>query len=68
MSSTTHHFAEHNFRKSGRSEPDKNCVQLARRDGVAQLRDSKAGFGAVNDGRLTVSTEQFDAFARALRP
>lgn len=67
MSTIAPHFVEADFRKSGRSEPDKNCVQAARCEGVAQLRDSKTDFGASDDGRLTVSAEQFDAFLRAVR-
>lgn len=65
--STLSPFSEDDFRKASHSEPDRNCVHVACRDGVAQLRDSKTGFDAADDGRLTVSSEQFSAFARALR-
>lgn len=60
-------FAEADFRKASRSEAKTECVQVARRENAAQLRDSKTGFDAADDGRLTVSSEQFAAFARALR-
>lgn len=65
--STLSPFTEDDFRKASRSEPQRDCVHVARRDGVTQFRDSKIGFGAVDDGRLTVSTEQFSAFVRAVR-
>ncbi|WP_190812374.1 DUF397 domain-containing protein [Saccharopolyspora pogona] len=55
-------FAERDFRKATRSEPDKQCVRVARRDGWVELRDDKAVFGAPDDHRLVFTAEEFDAF------
>lgn len=65
--STPSSFGTQDFRKSSRSDPEKNCVEVARSGGVAQVRDSKTAFGAADDGRLTVTGEQFDALLRAVR-
>ncbi|WP_223838277.1 hypothetical protein [Saccharopolyspora pogona] len=45
-------FAEIDFRKAGKSVPDKDCVCVARRDGWVELRDDKTVFGAPDDHRL----------------
>lgn len=55
-------FAEHEFRKATRSDPDKDCVRVARRNGWVEVRDDKAAFGAHDDVRLVFSDEQFDAY------
>lgn len=55
-------FAEHEFRKATRSNPDRECVRVARRDGWVEVRDDKTSFGAPDDVRLTFSDEQFDAY------
>ncbi|TCP43891.1 uncharacterized protein DUF397 [Tamaricihabitans halophyticus] len=55
-------FTEAEFRKATRSDPDKNCVQVARRDGWVELRDDKTVFGAADDHRLVFTAEEFDAF------
>lgn len=34
-------FHEPDFRKSTRSDPDQNCVHIARRAGWVQMRDTK---------------------------
>ena len=65
--STLSPFSKDDFRKVSCSEPQRNCVHVARRGDVAQVRDSKTGFDAADDGRLTVSGEQFTAFVRTLR-
>lgn len=67
MSSTPPTFAEHEFRKARASQPDKECVQVARRDGWVEVRDDKTAFGAPDDHRLVFTAEQFDAFLAAVR-
>ncbi|WP_216215778.1 DUF397 domain-containing protein [Amycolatopsis aidingensis] len=60
-------FAERDFRKATRSDPDKNCVCVARRDGWVELRDSKTAFGAADDHRLVFTAEEFDAYLAGAR-
>ena len=60
-------FAEAEFRKAVRSEPDKNCVMVARRGGWVELRDSKTTFGAAGDHRLVFTAEEFDAYLAGAR-
>jgi hypothetical protein len=55
-------FRQADFRKSGLSDPDRDCVEVARRAGWVQLRDSKTAFGGPGDGRLTVPAARFAAF------
>ncbi|MGH3951876.1 MAG: hypothetical protein ACRDSE_22620, partial [Pseudonocardiaceae bacterium] len=45
-----------------RSDPDKSCVRVARRDGSVEVRDDKMSFGTHYDVRLVFSDEQFDAY------
>jgi len=59
-------FTAQEFRKSSRSDPAKNCVRVARRDGWAELRDDKTVFGSPADHRLVLTAAQFDAFVRAI--
>jgi hypothetical protein len=60
-------FAEREFRKATRSDPDKSCVRVARRDGWVELRDDKTAFGAADDHRLVFTAEEFDAYLAAQR-
>ncbi|MPZ84705.1 MAG: DUF397 domain-containing protein [Actinophytocola sp.] len=54
-------FSEGDFRKSSRSDPDKDCVHVARRDGWVEMRDTKTVFGTPTDHRLAFNAEQFDS-------
>lgn len=67
MSSVPPVFAEQEFHKASRSNPDLNCVRVARRDDWVELRDDKAVFGAVDDHRLVFTAEEFDAYLAAER-
>lgn len=67
MSTTPPLFAEGEFRKAARSQPDLSCVCVARRDGWVELRDDKAVFGAPDDHRLVFTAEEFDAFLAGAR-
>lgn len=60
-------FTEVEFRKSSMSEPDKDCVQVARRDGSVAIRDSKTTFGAPGDHHLVLTATQFDSFLAHFR-
>jgi hypothetical protein len=55
-------FAESEFRKSSMSEPDKECVQVARQDHCVAVRDTKTTFGASDDHHLFLTPAQFDSF------
>jgi hypothetical protein len=60
-------FTKGEFRKASRSEPDKQCVQVARRAGWVEIRDSKKVFGAADDHRLVFTAEQFDGYQAGVR-
>lgn len=60
-------FAESEFRKASTSHPDRECVRVAWRDGWAELRDDKTPFGAANDHRITLTSEQFETIQTDLR-
>lgn len=60
-------FTAQDFRKSSFSDPDRNCVEVAQRTDLAQLRDSKTAFGADDDGRLTLDPVGFGALLRSMR-
>ncbi|GAA4612343.1 DUF397 domain-containing protein [Saccharopolyspora hordei] len=60
-------FTERDFRKATRSEPDKSCVRVARRDEWVEMRDDKTAFGASDDCRLVFGAEEFDTFLTAVR-
>jgi hypothetical protein len=61
------HFAEHDFRKATASEPDKDCVRVARRAGWVELRDDKTAFGAPADRRIALTSAEFDQFQAGIR-
>jgi uncharacterized protein DUF397 len=67
MSHVTPTFEEHDFRKAKASEPNKDCVRVARQDGWVEIRDDKTAFGAPDDRRLVVTAEEFDAFLAGTR-
>ncbi|RKT86356.1 protein of unknown function [Saccharopolyspora antimicrobica] len=67
MTSTPPTFAEHDFRKASASQPNKECVRVARRDGWVELRDDKTAFGAPDDHRLVFTEAQFDQFLTSTR-
>ncbi|WP_134664039.1 DUF397 domain-containing protein [Amycolatopsis sp. CFH S0078] len=62
MNSTRPTFAETEFRKATRSNPNQQCVRVARRDGWVELRDDKTVFGTADDHRLVFTVEEFDAY------
>jgi uncharacterized protein DUF397 len=55
-------FAESEFRKSSWSDPDRECVHVARRDSRVAVRDTKTAFGTADDHHLGFSPAQFDRF------
>lgn len=55
-------FAEQEFRKATHSEPNRTCVQVARRGGWVELRDDKTEFGSLEDQRLVLTDEEFEEF------
>ncbi|MCO1575849.1 DUF397 domain-containing protein [Crossiella sp. SN42] len=60
-------FAEDEFVKAIRSEPEKNCVQVARRDGWVEVRNSRMKWRAADDHRLRFTASQFDAYLNGVR-
>ncbi|HET9137729.1 DUF397 domain-containing protein [Actinophytocola sp.] len=56
-------YAEPTFRKSSFSDPNQECVEVARHDDWVQVRDSKAG---PDDGRLTFVGARFTEFLDGL--
>lgn len=67
MNATPPVFAEGEFRKAHASQPNKECVQVARREGWVEIRDDKKTFGAADDHRLVFTSTQFDAFLSSVR-
>ena len=55
MRSTRPTFTASDFRKATASEPNQSCVEIARRSGWAEVRDSKTEFGAANDLRIVLA-------------
>lgn len=55
-------FAEADFRKSSYSDPDRDCVQVARRGDRVAMRDSKTAFDGRDDCWLVLPAERFDVF------
>lgn len=60
-------FTENDFRKASASQPDRECVRVARRDGWVELRDDKTTFGTPEDTRLVLTAAQFDDFLQRVR-
>lgn len=62
-------FARTDFRKSRFSEPDRECVEMARlKDrGLVALRDSKTIFGAFDDRHLIVPDGAVASLVGALK-
>jgi len=67
MTSVPPRFTEADFRKSSRSEPDKECVHVARRPGWVEMRDSKTAFGAPSDGRIVLAERGAVSFLSAIK-
>lgn len=67
MNNTPTVFTEGEFRKATASQPGKECVQVARRDGRVEIRDDKTTFGAPDDHRLVLTEDQFDGFLSHVR-
>lgn len=67
MSSTRPTFAETDFRKATFSEPNQSCVEVARRSGWAEVRDSKTAFGAADDHRLVLADLEAASFIGAIK-
>jgi hypothetical protein len=60
-------FCEKDFRKAAASNPDKDCVRVARRGSRVELRDDKNAFGTAEDVRLVFTDAEFDVILAALR-
>lgn len=60
-------FGEHEFRKASASDPHKECVRVARRDGWVEIRDDKTTFGTPDDHRLVFTDLEFDHFLAGVR-
>ena len=67
MASIPPTFAECDFRKASASNPDRECVRVARRDGWVEVRDDKTVFGGPDDVRLVFTEAQFDDFLHGVR-
>ncbi|WP_372663495.1 DUF397 domain-containing protein [Amycolatopsis kentuckyensis] len=60
-------FREQDFRKAFASQPDKDCVRVARKGSYVELRDDKTEFGSPEDIRLVFTDAEFDEALAALR-
>jgi hypothetical protein len=63
MSNHTPVFPESAFRKSTFSDPERDCVHVARCEGWVAVRDSKTQFSA--DNHLVFTSERFSALLTA---
>lgn len=61
MSNTPPMFTAADFRKSSYSDPNQDCVHVARRDDWVEVRDTKTVFGSPSDHRLAFTARQFDS-------
>jgi len=55
-------FTESDFRKSSYSDPDRDCVHVARQGAWVALRNTKTVFNTPEDRRLVLTAERFDVF------
>jgi len=60
MISSSPMFDEADFRKSSFSDPDRDCVHVARRGDWVAMRDSKTAFDGREDSWLVLPAERFD--------
>ena len=60
MTNSVPAFAEADFRKSSYSDPDRDCVHIARCGAWVAVRDSKMPFNDRQDHWLLLPAEQFD--------
>ncbi|WP_020498815.1 DUF397 domain-containing protein [Sciscionella marina] len=67
MSTTRPRFLETDFRKATRSNPNKDCVRVARHSDRVEIRDDKTVFGSEQDHRLLLTAAEFDAYQAAIR-
>lgn len=65
--STPPQFELHQFEKANRSQPDKECVAIARGGGWVVVRDDKTVFRSDVDHHFEFTAEQFDTFQDAVR-
>jgi hypothetical protein len=61
------HFTEEDFRKATASNPNLDCVRVARRAGWVELRDDKTAFGTPDDDRIVLTSAEFDQFQAGMR-
>lgn len=60
-------FVEPTFRKASYSDPDRDCVHVARRGGWVAMRDSKTTFDGREDCWLVLPVERSDMFLAQYR-
>lgn len=60
-------FGVDEFRKASKSEPHRECVCVARRDGWVEIRDDKTDFGSPADHRLRLTDSEFDTALARIR-
>lgn len=60
-------FCEEDFKKAYLSQPDKDCVCVARRGARVEMRDDKNIFDTADDVRLVFTDAQFDQVLADLR-
>ncbi|MGH3585987.1 MAG: DUF397 domain-containing protein [Pseudonocardia sp.] len=61
------HFAEDDFRKATASQPDRDCVRVARLADRVEVRDDKTAFGGPDDHRIVLTATEFDRFQEGIR-
>lgn len=60
-------FREEDFRKAYLSQPEKDCVRVARRGARVEVRDDKNIFDTADDVRLVFTDAEFDEVLANLR-